>query len=184
MERGDKILLGALGCASAAISVSTLFHGFQDFWRHFLGATSAAWVQAIGVFVAVYWAGRLSRKQAGDTERARIKRQVASTSAVIAKSLWAADNVESGLQLPAAGLLARNPISVLVICDEALTPMRINVTAKSRGTISAFAPGGMAPVIFAGSGLWIAHRPGEKVGKACRGSWERILRTNSPSNAI
>jgi hypothetical protein len=118
--------MGALGLAMATIAIGWSSHTWPDFAGKLFGQAAAAWVQAVGVFVAVYLTGQMTRRHAEAQERARVHRQLRSTTAVIAQGLKAIDNVPSGLQLRAAGMLARDPHITLATVHEALTPMRIH----------------------------------------------------------
>jgi len=119
MDRNDLILATALTVAVAGIGMIAI--GTSPY-----SASLAAWVQAIGVFAAVFLSGLMASWHADKQERARQGRQLASTLAVITKALEAAKTLESGILLTGEGQIKRDPAQTLSVVHEALTPMRIH----------------------------------------------------------
>jgi len=113
------------------IPVFVLLH-FDGIWDGaFIGWADlhqglAAWVQAGGVFAAVIWSGQLARDLAKSQDDARREQLVASTQAVVAKALSAINDVEAALILKADGAVVRDPVEVLDVVSQALTPKRIH----------------------------------------------------------
>lgn len=76
MDRNDQILLGALAIGVTGV-VMCAFNGLTN------GQTIAAWVQAFGVFAAVYLSAHVASSHAERRERARTRQQVQSVSAAV-----------------------------------------------------------------------------------------------------
>jgi len=84
----------------------------------------AAWVEAIGVFAAVYLSGAISRGHAARIQRAERRRLVASTCAVIWRAREAAKQLYA-LKEPIAGFRGEDPRYSIEVASEALTPKSI-----------------------------------------------------------
>lgn len=107
-----------------------LVYGFGARWEEtrdiVFGATMAAWVQAIGVFAAVFMSGWLASHEIAKQERRRQEAMVMGVVAVVEKAAAAVNDLGAAIILRREGLSARQPLAVLDAVRQALTPKRIH----------------------------------------------------------
>lgn len=119
MDRNDQILAVSFVVAISAVVLGAIATSAQS-------NNLAAWVQAIGVFAAVFLSGIVAASHAERQERARQARQLASTLAVINKALQAGEILQSRVLITGEGKIKRNPTQMLFIVMDSLTPLRIH----------------------------------------------------------
>lgn len=85
----------------------------------------AAWVQALGVFAAVFLSGWIANNQARKQEIERVRRNTSSVSSVVGRGLTALNNISNARDHQSTGTKERDPVLMLKTISEALTPKRI-----------------------------------------------------------